>query len=77
MPERILGLRDGAVLARLLEGSASAGAFTTRDIERYRASWQAGSIRGMLNWYRAAGSTAGPAPLADRGATYPDLLGRA
>ena len=54
LPELLLGGRRFAALRRLLEND-SPSAFDADDIERYvTAARQAGSLRGGLNYYRAA-----------------------
>lgn len=56
LPEWILGRDDYRLLSDALLESGSTDAFSAVDIERYRASWQmAGSLSGLINWYRAAG----------------------
>lgn len=54
VPEWALGRRDGALLARLLRESANPGTFSEADLARYRAAWRRGSIRAMVDYYRAA-----------------------
>jgi len=55
LPEWALSRNDGALLTWALEATANASAFSATDYRRYRAAWQAsGTVRGMVNWYRAA-----------------------
>lgn len=54
LPEWLLGRRDGEGLARALEKTAAPGTFTPGELDAYRAAWRPpGTIRAMLNWYRA------------------------
>jgi pimeloyl-ACP methyl ester carboxylesterase len=55
LPERLLGARNAALLARLIVASSTRSAFTPEEVERYRSIWSApGRIGSMLAWYRAA-----------------------
>jgi pimeloyl-ACP methyl ester carboxylesterase len=54
LPERLAARDDFALWARMLREDARPDAFTTADLERYRATWRrAGAPTAMLNWYRA------------------------
>ena len=54
LPERFLGRRDFANLARAVRGGRR-GTCTDEDLARYREAWaQPGALTGMVNWYRAA-----------------------
>lgn len=54
VPERVLSVGGHAALVRALVGTARSGTFTGRDLTRYREAWsRPGSLRAMLNWYRA------------------------
>jgi len=54
LPERLLGARDGALLARGLAGSSRPGAFREADLALYRREWRKPeSLRSMIDWYRA------------------------
>ena len=56
LPEQLLDAGDYAVLERGMERSATPGAFTPADIERYRAAMErTDSLSGPLNYYRAMG----------------------
>lgn len=66
LPEWALSRADGDLLATVLESSSRPGAFSATDRRRYRAAWRRpGVVRGMVNWYRAAGRY-GIAPPTDR-----------
>ncbi len=55
LPEWLFGWNDYATAAQWLRRSATPGAFTDADLDRYRAAWdQDGAPTAMLNWYRAA-----------------------
>ena len=55
LPEVSLRARNYRWLARALQGSSHAGAFTADDLSLYRRAWSCpGALTGMLNWYRAA-----------------------
>ncbi len=55
LPEWAFARDDCALLARTLAATARPSAFSATDRRRYRAAWQApGTVRGMVNWYRAA-----------------------
>lgn len=55
VPEWTLTYGDCALLTMLLRMSSQPGTFSASELLRYRASWrQPGSVRSMLNWYRAA-----------------------
>jgi len=55
LPERLAGLRNGALAARGLRDTSRPGTFTETDLDRYREAWgRPGTLRGMINWYRAA-----------------------
>jgi pimeloyl-ACP methyl ester carboxylesterase len=55
LPEVSLRASNYRGLARALQGSSHAGAFTADDLTRYRQAWaKPGALTGMLNWYRAA-----------------------
>ncbi|MFB6230336.1 MAG: alpha/beta fold hydrolase [Salinibacter sp.] len=59
LPEWLLGYNDGRLLAALLRGSGRPGTFDDTDLAIYRQVWRRpGRLRGMLNWYRAAGRRA-------------------
>jgi len=59
LPEWLLGRNDGQLLAALLRGSSHPGTFDDTDLAIYRQAWRRpGRLRGMLNWYRAAGRRA-------------------
>ncbi|MYZ48538.1 alpha/beta fold hydrolase [Propylenella binzhouense] len=54
LPEWALSRGDFALLASALRRSAPRGLFGTADMEAYREAWRRpGSLRGMVNWYRA------------------------
>jgi len=55
LPEWALARDDCALLARTMSSTARPSAFSGAELRRYRAAWQApGTVRGMVNWYRAA-----------------------
>lgn len=55
LPELVLTASDAALLSWMLSASSSRSAFTSEELDRYRAMWtEPGRIRGMLDWYRAA-----------------------
>ncbi len=55
LPEWLIGLRRGALVARTLRGSSRPGTFTDADLEHYRAAWsRPGALRAMIHWYRSA-----------------------
>ncbi|ERH12333.1 MAG: putative hydrolase or acyltransferases (alpha/beta hydrolase superfamily) [halophilic archaeon J07HB67] len=55
LPEWALSRNDCALLTRALESTSRPAAFSEAEHRRYRAAWQApGTVRGMVNWYRAA-----------------------
>ena len=55
LPEKLLGLRNWALAARMLRQTSRPGTFTPADLVRYREAWsQPGAMTAMLNWYRAA-----------------------
>ena len=59
LPEWLLGYNDGQLLAALLRGSSHPSTFDDTDLAIYRQAWRRpGRLRGMLNWYRAAGRRA-------------------
>lgn len=54
LPERLLSRNQFAPLWEAMVDSARPGAFSDRDLERYRAAWSSpGALTAMLNWYRA------------------------
>ncbi len=54
VPEWVGSRNDFRWWSEMLRRSSRDGAFTERDLERYRAAWRReGAPRGMLNWYRA------------------------
>ncbi|MEZ3142665.1 alpha/beta fold hydrolase [Halobaculum sp. MBLA0143] len=56
LPEWALSRNDGDLLASTLESTARPGTFSAAELRRYRAAWDhPGVVRGMVNWYRAAG----------------------
>ena len=56
IPEALLRMGDGALLARVLRRSSRPGTFPPAELDRLRASWNApGAMTAMLNWYRALG----------------------
>ncbi len=56
LPEWVLGRKDGHGLRWLMRWSADPDTFTPADLRAYRRAWRRpGRLRGMLNWYRAAG----------------------
>ncbi len=59
LPEWLLGCNNGQGLATMLRWSGQAGTFDETDLTIYRQAWRRpGRLRGMLNWYRAAGRRA-------------------
>jgi pimeloyl-ACP methyl ester carboxylesterase len=53
IPETLMGAA-AASLARGMQSSAKAGAFTDEDMLQYEKAWrQPGALRSMINWYRA------------------------
>jgi pimeloyl-ACP methyl ester carboxylesterase len=55
LPERVVSAGNYRLLVRTLR-SGEPGTFTDAEIRRYREAWgRPGALRGMLNWYRAAG----------------------
>jgi pimeloyl-ACP methyl ester carboxylesterase len=55
LPEWVAAATGYRVLTRALRSSARPGAFTPRDLARYRRAWRRpGAMTGMVNWYRAA-----------------------
>ncbi|MBX7166377.1 MAG: alpha/beta hydrolase [Pirellulales bacterium] len=55
LPERGLTRAEGRAMARGIQKTGRAGAFTVDDLPRYREAWlQPGAATGMINWYRAA-----------------------
>ena len=74
LPERLLKLRQGALLGRSLRRTSRPGTFSESDLKRYREAWlQPGAMHGMLNWYRAAMRHSPPA-LAAASIRTPILL---
>jgi pimeloyl-ACP methyl ester carboxylesterase len=54
IPERLARLRDWAVPAWTMRGSARPGTFSATDLDRYRSAWsQPSAYTAMVNWYRA------------------------
>jgi pimeloyl-ACP methyl ester carboxylesterase len=54
IPELSLTSWDCGLLVAALERSSRPGAFSTEDLQAYRAAWtQPGAMTAMLNWYRA------------------------
>ncbi len=54
LPEWIMSANRSAMLARTLRRSSRSGTFSPNDLAQYRAAWsQPGSVRSMINWYRA------------------------
>ncbi|PRY34675.1 pimeloyl-ACP methyl ester carboxylesterase [Spirosoma oryzae] len=54
LPEWIMGANRSAMLARTLRTSSRSGTFSPNDLAQYRTAWsQPGSVRSMINWYRA------------------------
>ncbi len=59
VPEWLLGRNDGQGLATMLRWSGRPDTFADADLAAYRRAWRRpGRLRGMLNWYRAAGRRA-------------------
>ncbi len=53
IPETLMGAA-AASLARGMQSSAKAGAFTDEDMLQYEKAWaQPGALKSMINWYRA------------------------
>jgi epoxide hydrolase 4 len=54
LPEALLRLRDGRLLARAMVATSRPGTFSERQITAYRSAWsQPRAIGSMINWYRA------------------------
>ncbi|WP_288424102.1 alpha/beta hydrolase [uncultured Spirosoma sp.] len=54
LPEWLMGANQSAMLVRTLRTSSRSGTFSPNDLAQYRAAWsQPGSVRSMINWYRA------------------------
>ncbi len=54
LPEWLLGLRDHALLVRMLTWTGRPHAFAPEVLARYREAWRApGAVHAMLQWYRA------------------------
>ncbi|WP_132058487.1 alpha/beta fold hydrolase [Halorussus amylolyticus] len=54
VPDFLLGARDGAGVAKLLEDTAGPDTFSKTDLRRYReAASQPGAVTAALNYYRA------------------------
>lgn len=54
LADRLLRIRDYAVLGRLLAGSGKPETFSAGDLVEYREAWsQPGALTAMINWYRA------------------------
>ena len=74
LPEILLYRRNFRILERSLINTSRPGAFDHADLELARSTWkQAGAIRGMLNWYRAAFRSP-MAPLPDPPIRVPTLI---
>jgi pimeloyl-ACP methyl ester carboxylesterase len=55
LPERLLSADHWRGAVRALRGSGRIHTFTNEEIDKYKEAWsQPGSMRAMLNWYRAA-----------------------
>ena len=62
LPEATLGALDFAGLRAMIQGSARADSFEAGAVERYAEAWlHAGSLTGMLNYYRALRERPAPA----------------
>jgi pimeloyl-ACP methyl ester carboxylesterase len=54
LPEWLLAMNDHSLLMRAMTSSSRPGSIDRTLLEKYRRSWrQLGSLRAMLNWYRA------------------------
>lgn len=74
VPEALLRLGDGHLLARALTRSSRPGTFGDEELARYREAWrQPGALAGMLGWYRAA-FRGRPRARADARIRVPTLL---
>lgn len=74
LPESLLRLADGALLARSLRMSSRRGTFSDADLAQYRRAWRRpGALTAMLNWYRAAVQTKRETPQNMR-VSVPTLL---
>jgi pimeloyl-ACP methyl ester carboxylesterase len=55
LPEALFSANSFRMGISTLERSSRAGTFSMEDLARYRAAWsQAGAVRAMIHWYRAA-----------------------
>ncbi|MBD2766586.1 alpha/beta fold hydrolase [Hymenobacter sp. BT664] len=60
LPEQLMRRRGWRLMGQSLRRSSHPGTFSTADLVLYREAWsQAGAIRSMINWYRAAGRQPG------------------
>ena len=56
LPEVFLRWRNFQAGRQILRSSSRRGTFSAADLSEYTAAWaQPGALRGMINWYRAAG----------------------
>ncbi len=69
-----MGANRSAMLARTLRNSSRPGTFSAADLATYRTAWsQPGSLRSMINWYRAL-IRRPPARLLSVRVTMPTLI---
>ena len=60
VPEALVRPRGWWAARRALRNSSRSGTFSDADLVLYQAAWaRPGAMRGMINWYRAAGRFAG------------------
>ncbi len=63
LPERRMARNDWEMGVRALRSTSRPGTFDDQEIARYKKAWnQPGSLRGMIQWYRAAWRRPAPWP---------------